>query len=164
MLRIPRQSLSLYLAIPSNVLPVFLSYNTFESLGSQCCILGYHFVTATSQTYAVAAYSDPGIFSAPIQDIHILSHELGEWTDDPFGNNIVPAWANVGQVAGCQNNLEVGDPVTGNAFTVAMGGIAPFTYHPEDLVFFPWFARILPSTSVNGWYSFLDAFASPQAV
>ena len=38
----PRQLLSLYLAIPSNVLPVFLSYNTFESLGSQCCILGYH--------------------------------------------------------------------------------------------------------------------------
>jgi len=24
-----------------------------------------------------------------------------------------------------------------------------FTYHPEDLVFFPWFARISPSTSVN---------------
>jgi len=45
-----------------------------------------------------------------------------------------------------------------------MGGVAPFTYHPEDLVFFPWFARVLPSTSVTGWYSFQHAFASPQAV
>ena len=45
--------------------------------------------------------------------------------------------------------------------TVALNG---FTYHPEDLVFFPWFARIQPSTSVNGWYTFLNGFAAPQAV
>jgi hypothetical protein len=158
------QGLLSSLAIPSNVLPVFLTYNTFEFSGSRCCVLGYHFVTGINQTYAEAAYSDPGIFNAPIQDVHALSHELGEWTDDPFVNNIVPPWTALGTAGDCSAFLEVGDPVTGNAFTVAMGGKAPFTYHPEDLVFLPWFARVLPSTSVNGWYSFLDAFASPQAV
>ncbi len=58
----------------------------------------------------------------------------------------------MGQVSGCQNNLEDGDPVTGIAFPVPLNG---FTYHPEDLVFLPWFARESPSPSVNGWYTFL---------
>jgi hypothetical protein len=150
------------LGIPANTLPLFLDYNSFWTSGG-CCILGYHSTNnAGTQAYAVAAYSDPGIFSVPIEDIHALSHELGEWMDDPLlPVNIVPAWGHVGQVGGCQNNLEVGDPVTGNAFNVTLGG---FTYHPEDLVFYPWFARISPSTSVNGWYTFLNGFAAPQGL
>jgi hypothetical protein len=155
------------LNIPANTLPLFLSYNTFETSGGGCCILGYHSTNnAGTQAYAVAAYSDPGIFSVPIQDIHALSHEIGEWMDDPLipSTNIVPAWGHVGQVSGCQNNLEVGDPVTGKAFTVSVGGTAPFTYHPEDLVFLPWFARVTPSTSVNGWFTFLNGLSAPQAV
>jgi len=156
------------LAIPANTLPLFLSYNTFETIGGGCCVLGYHSTNnAGTQAYAVGAYSDPGIFNAAgIRDIHALSHEIGEWMDDPLipSQNIVPAWGHVGQVGGCQNNLEVGDPVTGSAFTVNMGGMFPFTYHPEDLVFLPWFARITPSTSVNGWFTFLNGFAAPQAV
>ncbi len=154
------------LGVPANTLPLFLDYNTFWTSGG-CCILGYHSTNKLgTQAYAVAAYSDPGIFNAPIQDVHALSHEIGEWMDDPLipSQNSVPAWGHVGQVSGCQGNLEVGDPVTGNAFTVAMGGKFPFTYHPEDLVFFPWFARITPSTSVNGWYTFLNGFAAPQVV
>ena len=152
------------LNIPANTLPLFLSYNTFWTFGG-CCILGYHSTdNAGTQAYAVGAYNDPGIFSKPgIRDIHALSHEIGEWMDDPLipSQNIVPAWGHIGQVSGCQNNLEVGDPVTGSAFNVTLNG---FTYHPEDLVFLPWFARISPSTSVNGWYTFLNAFAAPQAV
>lgn len=157
-------SLLTSLNIPANTLPLFLDYNTFLTSGG-CCILGYHSTNnAGTQAYAVGAYSDPGIFSVPIQDIHALSHEIGEWMDDPLipGVNIVPAWGHVGQVGGCQGNLEDGDPVTGKAFTVSVGGTFPFTYHPEDLVFFPWFARITPSTSVNGWYTFLNGFSAPQ--
>ncbi|PYX27761.1 MAG: hypothetical protein DMG80_17780 [Acidobacteria bacterium] len=160
-------SLLTTLNIPANTLPLFLSYNTFETSGGGCCILGYHSTNNLgTQAYAVAAYSDPGIFSVPIQDIHALSHEVGEWMDDPLipSQNIVPAWGHVGQVSGCQNNLENGDPVTGKAFTISVGGTAPFTYHPEDLVFLPWFARITPSTSVNGWFTFLNGFSAPQAV
>jgi hypothetical protein len=156
------------LAIPANTLPLFLDYNTFWTSGG-CCILGYHSTNnAGTQAYAVAAYSDPGIFiGAPgIRDIHALSHEIGEWMDDPLipNINIVPAWGHVGQVGGCSNVLENGDPVTGKAFTVTTGGLFPFTYHPEDLVFLPWFSRTVPSTSVNGWFTFLNTFAAPQAV
>lgn len=147
------------LKIPATSLPLFINYDVFETNGG-CCILGYHSATVTNQTYAIATYNDAGLFTAPIQDIHALSHELGEWMDDPFGNNTVPTWGHVGQVTGCQTNLEDGDPVTGNAFTATMNG---FTYHPEDLVFFSWFARQTPSIAVNGWYTFLNGFSGPSA-
>jgi hypothetical protein len=154
------QSLITTLAIPPTSLPLFISYDVFETSGGGCCILGYHSATASNQTYSIATYNDPGLFSKPIQDIHALSHELGEWMDDPFGNNTVPTWGHVGQVSGCQTNLEVGDPVTGIAFTTTLNG---FTYHPEDLVFFSWFARQTPSIAVNGWYTFLNTFATQSA-
>jgi hypothetical protein len=151
-------------SVQPNQLLVFVTYNTFFTQNG-CCILGFHLATgvspATAQTLAVAAYNDPGVFNVPIQDIHALSHEVGEWADDPFGNNPVPGWS-AGQAAGtCQKNLEVGDPVTGIAFDVTMNGM---TYHPEDLVFLSWFARQTPSTAVNGWYTFLNSFGSPPAV
>jgi hypothetical protein len=155
------QNLIFSLQIPSNTLPVFLSYNTFESEGGACCVLGYHSMTSDRHPYIVAAYTDPNIFSLPIDDIHSLSHELGEWLDDPFIRNFIPAWGNIGQEGSCSFSLETGDPVTGTPFEVTMNG---FTYHPEDLVFLPWFAREVPSTSVNGWYTFLNSFSSPQFI
>lgn len=149
------------LKIPKTSLPLFVTYNTFLTDGGQCCILGYHSVTSDNHTYSVAAYSDHGIFNVPIEDIHAMSHELGEWLDDPLVNNATPAWGHIGQVSGCQNNLEVGDPVTGIAFTAVLDGT---TYHPEDLVFLPWFSRQVPSSSVNGFFTFLNTFAHPQAI
>jgi hypothetical protein len=149
------QALITNLGIPATSLPLFVSYNSFWT-SAGCCILGYHSATGANHTYAVAAYSDPGIFTAAgIRDIHALSHEIGEWMDDPFGTNPTPSWGNVGQVSGCQNNLENGDPVTGTAFTKTLNG---FTYHPEDLVFLAWFAHQKPSTAVNGWYTFRNTF------
>jgi hypothetical protein len=147
------------LGIPPTSLPLFVSYNTFLTEGG-CCILGYHSVTTGSQTYAFAVYSDPGIFNVPIEDIHAMSHELGEWLADPLVDNRVPAWEE-GQATSCQRNLEVGDPVTGIAFTATLNGT---DYHPEDLVFLPWFSRESPSSSVNGWYTFLNSFAAPPPV
>jgi hypothetical protein len=143
---------------------IFVTYNTFFTQNG-CCILGFHEASGTTganaKTVAVAAYSDPGLFTMPIEDIHALSHEIGEWANDPFGNNPVPGWS-AGQALGsCQTNLEVGDPVTGIAFDVTLNGM---TYHPEDLVFLSWFARQTPSTAVNGWYTFLNSFASPPVV
>lgn len=148
---------------PTN-LPLFLTYNTFFTQGGGCCILGFHTALGSStspQTVSVAAYSDPGIFSVPIQDIHALSHEIGEWMDDPLINNATPGWSAGQSGSSCQKNLEVGDPVTGIAFEVTMNGT---TYHPEDLVFLPWFARQSPSSSVNGWYTFLNSFTAPPPV
>ena len=31
-----------------------------------------------------------------------------------------------------------------------------FTYHLQGLVMLPWFAREVPSSAVNRWYSFPD--------
>src|SRR5579864_2211726 len=148
--------------IPNDVLPVFVMYNTFATSGG-CCILGYHSVTfdTNRHPYVVASYSDPNIFNVPVEDIHALSHELGEWMDDPFVRSLVPSWGNVGQESGCSLSLEVGDPVTGIATTITMNG---FTYHPEDLVFLPWFSRQTPSTSVNGQYTLLNSFSGPQKI
>jgi hypothetical protein len=71
------------------------------------------------------------------EDISASSHEIGEWMNDPLGNNATPAWGHIGQVGGCQNNFEVGDPLSGTLFpSVALSG---FTYHMQELAFFSWF-------------------------
>jgi hypothetical protein len=142
---------------PSNFI-LFVYYNVFFYQGtpSNCCILGFHSQDG-SFTDGTAAFNDPGEFTgSPIEDIEVITHEIGEAIDDPTGGNAVPAWGNVGQVAGCQSNLEVGDPVTGVITTIP--GTNGFTYHPEDLVFVNWFSRTSPSPSVNGWYTFLNTF------
>jgi len=158
------QNLINTLQIPQNTLPVFVMYNTFLTQNGGCCILGYHSTSfdAHLHPYLVASYSDPNLFNKPIEDIHALSHELGEWMDDPFIRSFVPSWGNVGQVGGCSFSLENGDPVTGTAFQVTTAD--GFTYHPEDLVFLPWFARQTPSTSVNGQYTFLNSFPTTQGI
>jgi hypothetical protein len=134
---------------------IFLTHNVFFTSGG-CCVTGFHTAfgsnIATAQVVAVAAYPDAGIFRSGTQDVSTLSHELGEAVDDPSGNNIVPAWGHVGQVSGCQNNLEVGDGFKG-IFTVDLNG---HIYHLQDLTFLSWFARQVPSTAVNGWFSFLN--------
>lgn len=143
--------------------PVVLTYNVFQTQGGQCCVLGYHSAfgrTAGTQVYSVGAYNDPGIFSAPIEDVHAWTHELGELLNDPFVNNATPAWGHIGQVAGCQSNLEVGDPLTGTAFLVALGG---HTYHPQELAFFDWFYRT-PSKGTGGRFSFRGKFTTTQAL
>ncbi len=142
--------------------PVVLSYNTMLTSGGGCCIIGYHDVYSRNgnpQFYSVGAYNDAGVFgSTPIEDIHAWTHELGELLNDPFTNNPTPAWGHIGQVGGCQNNLEVGDPLTGTAFTHKYKG---FTYHPQELAFFDWFFRTT-SQGTGGKYSFEGTFTTSQ--
>ena len=142
--------------------PVVLSYNTMLTSGGGCCIIGYHDVfshNGNPQFYSVGAYNDAGVFgSTPIEDIHAWTHELGELINDPFTNNPTPAWGHIGQVGGCQNNLEVGDPLTGTAFVHTYKG---FTYHPQELAFFDWFYRT-PSQGTGGKYSFEGTFTASQ--
>ena len=151
------------LGLTGNELVIFVYYNTFfyQGSSSQCCILGFHGESSKDIVYTAAAYNDAGQFSPPaiLEDVTVITHEIGELLDDPFINtniNIVPAYGNIGQIGGCQNNLEVGDPVTGLATAITMpNGV---TYHPEDLVFHGWFTHELSSTSVNGWYTLLNNF------
>jgi hypothetical protein len=161
------QAIMTQLHISPKTLPIFLDYNTFLYQGttSNCCILGYHSALYTTdavgksviQTYAFSAYSDPGIYGTlPIEDIHALSHEISEWYNDPLTDNVTPTWSVPGEPQyGCSGILEVGDPVVGIAFNVN-------GYHPEDEVFFSWFAKQVPSIGINGQYTYLGTYTAPS--
>ncbi len=139
---------------PSNF-PLFVMYNTVL-YDTSCCILGYHFGFYSSQfgnalqTYAVAEFDSTGAFGTGTRDISAASHEVGEWLDDPLGNNPTPPWGHIGQETGCDNTLEVGDALSGTSVGVTLNG---FTYHPQELAFLSWFFDQSPSIGVNGWYS-----------
>lgn len=78
------------------------------------------------------------------EDVSALSHEVGEWADDPltvnFNGNNAPCGA-----------LEVGDPDEGDAnFGCVPYGLHGFSYNLQDLVTLPYFGAPT-STSANEW-------------
>jgi hypothetical protein len=140
------------LNIATNTLPIFLNYNIVEEGG----ILGYHSAFGNpAMVYMSSAFYDQGILAYG-GDILVLSHEMGETTDDPFIDNFVPFWCTPSGF--CNSLLEVGDPVT----DVSIGPIMlnNYVYHPEDLTFVSWFSCGLTSTSVNGWFTFGNYYAT----
>jgi hypothetical protein len=193
-------------------LPIYLTNNVmaYISFPGNCCVIGFHGTIpvgqgagsansnglAKLQTFAWASWVKPGFYARPnggtnwaIQDIHALSHEIAEWGDDPFVNNLVEPWLTpTAPQYGCTNILETGDPVVGIGFSMGTnttdqtpnpnGGTVSYdgTYHPEDEVFLPWFMRTAPndvseptqSASTNvGRYSLMgdlnpfDGFRAP---
>jgi hypothetical protein len=66
--------------------------------------------------------------------------------------NPVPPWGHIGQQPGCQNNLEVGDPLSGTLAPPIFNPANGFTYHMQELAFFSWFYGA-PSVGVNEWFS-----------
>jgi hypothetical protein len=134
-------------AIQPNTLPIFLIYDTYLTSNHSCCIGGYHSATGSTsapQAYAVFSYIDhPGQFA---QDVSALSHEIGEWADDPLV-------VNNGNSTPC-GTLEVGDPLENTAnfggFPYTLNG---FTYNLQDLTTLPYFGAP-PSTSVNNEFTF----------
>jgi len=169
-------------------LPIYLTDSILLYIGApgNCCVLGYHGTEATGarkgngqsqgntamQTFAWASWVRPGIYARPnggtdwaLQDIHALSHEIAEWGDDPFVNNLVEPWLTpTAPQYGCTNILETGDPVVAIGFSMGTNTtdqtMNPWTssanhdpsqsfdgtYHPEDEVFLPWFMRTAPNT------------------
>jgi hypothetical protein len=135
--------------IKPNVLPLFLTDNIYLTANG-CCIGGYHSANGPNpagQTYSYATYvTEVGSFA---QDVSALSHEIGEWMDDPFVNNAVncsdPVLFGV---------LENGDPLEGfpnfGGIPYRAGG---FTYNLQDLVYLPFFGAPR-STSVDRLLSF----------
>ena len=126
---------------------------------SDCCALGYHNAYLNGgvfQTYSVNDFDNSGVFGG---DTSVMSHEVAEWMDDPNGMNPVPAWGAEGQVpAGqCQNNLEVGDPLSPgfstptNPFSVTMPNGVKYTL--QELTYFSWFYGETPSFGSGGLYS-----------
>jgi hypothetical protein len=138
-----------FVQINPGVLPIFVTKDVYLTQNG-CCIGGYHSFTGT-QAYAYSTYVDhAGQFA---QDVSALSHEIGEWMDDPLTNNTnVPL--SCGILGNAQQILEVGDPEEGDAnfggHPYALGG---FTYNLQDLVFVTYFGAP-PATSVNKWATF----------
>jgi hypothetical protein len=162
-------------------LAIFLTDNVMLYEGKDvlnCCIIGYHGTKAAGngsgntgsngnasvQTFAWASYTSAGVFARPnggtnwaLQDIHALSHEIAEWADDPFVNNLVEPWLTpTAPQYGCTGVLETGDPVVAIGFAMGTNNFrqgpnpngtqsADGSYHPEDEVLLPWFMRTAPN-------------------
>jgi hypothetical protein len=140
--------------------PFFVLYNAVMSVGAannlnNCCVLGFHnSLGAPGQTYGIADFEgrNQTVFGG-VSDSSVQAHEIGEWVDDPGGNNPVsPPWGNIGQVSGCQGNLEVGDPLSGTLGPSVLQSNG-FTYNLQELAFFSWFTRDSPSLGAGGVYS-----------
>ena len=150
------------LKFTANMLPIFLSHNVYLSQGApvlaNCCIGGYHNAIANSaglQTYIWTTEADPGVQGGFSEDVSALSHEMLEWFNDPFTNNVVPHWISpIAPQYGCNTFLEVGDPLVGVVFTVS--GFSGD--HLQDVAFFNWFARQSPSKAINGLYTYKGTF------
>ena len=92
----------------------------------------------------MASYVDvPGAFS---HDVSALSHELGEWADDPLVNNS-------GNQTSC-GILEDGDPLENNpnygGYPYSVNG---FMYNLQDSTTLPYFGAS-PNTCVNNFFTF----------
>jgi hypothetical protein len=146
--------------VNSTTLPVFVFKNVVFT-GTGCCIIGYHSAMnsgGNTQTYSVGDYITDGEFGSST-DLAALSHELAEWANDPFVNNPTPPWGHIGQVSGCQGNLEVGDPLTGTTFAIKPSTPrGTVTYHLQELAFSGWFYDF--NVGVNGWFSTRGTFTS----
>jgi hypothetical protein len=162
-------------------LPIYLTDNVLLHIGkdvTNCCVIGFHGTKASGnrfgngksngntkmQTFAWASWVQPGIYARPdggtdwaLQDIHALSHEIAEWGDDPFVDNLVEPWLTpTAPQYGCTDILETGDPVVAIGFAMGTNTFeqgpnpngtqsADGYYHPEDEVFLPWFMRTSPN-------------------
>jgi hypothetical protein len=146
------------LGLTHNELPLFVLYRAVISDGNAgdpahtCCILGYHGATnytATGdpgQTYGIFEF-DTGDAFPGVANTSVMAHEVSEWVNDPGGSDPTPVWSS-GQSALCttappngpgQNNLEVGDPLSGisNDHFITMSN--GFNYRMQELVYFSWF-------------------------
>jgi hypothetical protein len=146
--------------------PIFLFYNvimntTGESACGSGCALGYHNSESLPvQTYGVADWDTTLLFDSAgstTGNSSVMSHEVAEWTDDPLGNNPVPAWGHIGQQPNCQNNLEVGDALSGTIVPQVL--LNSMEYDLQELVFFSWFYGS-PSIAVDSTFSDNDTFTT----
>ena len=167
------------LHVPATALPLILVHNTFMYAvdpSVYCCVIGYHGATASRngngdqqvQTYMFGAFVTPRTFGGwpgvGLSDIHGISHEVSEWMDDPFVNNAVNPWLTpTAPQYGCTGLMETGDPVVGYWFPLPGNpqANANGVWHPEDEVYFSWFARQTPSIAYNGLYTYMGTFTSP---
>jgi hypothetical protein len=159
------QTILQLLDLPADVLPIFVT----DSVTAEA--LGYHTAYAVAdrnggaqlQTYIYSSWLDGNVVGPLLADVSTFNHELTEWMNDPFVNNIVPTWrypAVTDPRTVCSGNpfLEVGDPQgngpTYSDFPTAEVTLGGFTYHLQQVVLWQWFADEVPSSAFGGWYTF----------
>ncbi len=162
--------------ITTQDISTFLFPNTFlyrNGNPNQCCILGFHNYAVgpgdpsngwmeRRYVFNYSSWVTLGLFASGWADVAVLSHELTETFNDPFGGNLVPWW--LAPNGNCQNNLETGDVIEGlpNAIkTIHLGGTA---YHVQNEALLQWFAGQTPSTAINGAYSYPDPVLTTPSV
>jgi hypothetical protein len=142
--------------INSGQLAYFLFYNTTFSDA-----YGFHSFVG-NQGYAISFINGS---DCCYPDVKTISHEVGEWMNDPYptnSQNLAPLWVaqadHEGNPSVCQNNFEVGDPSSIHLFpNVTMpNGV---TYHTQELTFFSWFFGA-PSLGAGGMYSNNNSFGT----
>jgi hypothetical protein len=141
--------------VSARSLVIFLTYDAvgcsdFTNLNT-CGTGGFHSAIAQRtgiHTFAWGSWMDPSVFGASGADTAAMSHEVAEWLNDPFVNDIVPKWSVPSEPQyGCSNVFEVGDPLVGHVFVIK--GL-----HYQDEADFSWFARQKPSIAANRLYSY----------
>jgi hypothetical protein len=146
------------LGIPPTTLTIFVTRDTdvLEPYESYCCFLGYHYFFPVQTPQGTQTWTTAWASITPT-NIRALSHEVAEWMNDPFYNNLVPPWVQPGETACGGDDLEVGDPVTNHHFAVN-GFIV------QDIAFFSWFTRTIPSIGIDHWYDLENKLNGPAAV
>jgi len=136
------------------------SVNKTGGMGA-CCVLGFHTFFTDNGTptesrwiFVFASWISPGIFSGGFRDVTALSHEISEAFDDPFVNNLVPAWQFPNEPGTCQDDLEVGDPVEVLSNVVFPVKIGATTFHPQTEALLQWFEQKTTSNAISGAFSY----------
>ena len=153
------------LGLGADTLPIFVT----DQVTAQA--LGFHSAYKVEdeeggtrlQTFVYTSWLDLKLVGPLLADVSTFNHELGEWLNDPFINNVTPDWYYPpprDPAAVCSGNpsLEVGDP-QGNGptyadFPTAVVTLHGVNYHLQQLVLWQWFADQKPSSAYGGWYTF----------
>ena len=136
--------------VNAGTFPTFFTKDVVESTSgidlNFCCVLGYHSGIPGGlggfQIYSPFSIDTTGVFGSGFTNT--ISHEMAEAVNDPTTVNATPPWGNEGQTVGlCQNNLEVGDPLSPGFGTstnpfIVVGGNG-LTYSLQELAYYSWF-------------------------
>jgi hypothetical protein len=132
------------LGVSPTSLTIFLTHNLqLKQQGNVCCFHGNHSAFTVRVPTGRDRFTTVWAGVGP-DDVSTMSHEINEWANDPFNENVVPGWRKPG-TQDCNHHLEVGDPLTG--VTLRAGGFVL-----QDIAYVEWFSRQAPSMALGGRY------------
>jgi hypothetical protein len=75
-------------------LPIFVTDNVFaDALGyHDAFAVGQNDGTEVLQTLVYSSWLEPALVGPLLADVSTLNHEIGEWLNDPYVNNVVLPW------------------------------------------------------------------------